>query len=701
MRLRSLAHTSALCFLSSVLAACASGQSTDPVGSSGAAVSAESSTSSALAAIRQIEDHRVLGSATLEGFLTNTDPSVASAAAIAAGRIGDPSLQSNVVALLGSGTAQIRAAAALSLTLYGGNSAESAIDAQLEKESGETVRQALILALGQTGTITSLPLVVGALAPTGASDTQASAAEALGDMASGGVAMTTVTAAQVNQLLTDVLSSSSRLSIAAAYALASLASARATLPEAALTNAFHHASTPSARGYLAGPLAALGSSTALSTVAGAITSDPNPRVRAAACGAIATAGATPAVLNALSAALKQSDSQVIVAAAQALAGLGPSAAAAVSELESVYDTSPSEWVRSVALTTLVAVSPSSERARVEAGLSDAWPVQLSALAALPVLGTAADVTTLLKYASLGTSNTRLAAAAIEALTSVNASLITPAVKTAMQTLLVTKDWEIVSSVADVAVTFDWKDFAADLDAVYGDFTGEDAMNGRLEIVWALGTIGSTADLPILEKGIADDEVIVSQYAAQSYQTITGINVSSQVRTENVVTTATPSPEEVNAAVNSAVLLQTTRGTILLQMLPETPLNATNFVKLAQTGFYNGLGFHRVVPNFVAQGGDPRGDGSGGSKYLVRDELSNVPHATGTMGLATEGKDTGSSQFFFNEGWNVNLDFHYTVFGQIVFGLDAAEALEVGDTIYSAEVIPGWTSSPSSESPVFE
>ena len=199
----------------------------------------------------------------------------------------------------------------------------------------------------------------------------------------------------------------------------------------------------------------------------------------------------------------------------------------------------------------------------------------------------------------------------------------------MQTALATKDWEIVSSVADVAVAFDWTDFAADLDAAYGDFTGEEDMNGRLEIVYALGTIGSTTDLSILEKGLADDEVIVSQYAAQSYQQITGTDVSSQVRTENVVTTphAGAGRGERRGQFRRAHA-ETTRGTILLQMLPEAPLNATNFVHLVESGFYDGLGFHRVIPNFVAQGGDPRGDGSGGSRYLVRDELSSVAHTTG-------------------------------------------------------------------------
>src|SRR5205823_3174852 len=98
-------------------------------------------------------------------------------------------------------------------------------------------------------------------------------------------------------------------------------------------------------------------------------------------------------------------------------------------------------------------------------------------------------------------------------------------------------------------------------------------------------------------------------------------------------------------------------------------------------------FHRVVPNFVAQGGDPRGDGFGGSPDLVREEISQVSHLRGTLGMATQGKDTASSQIFINHGWNVSLDGRYTVFAEVLFGIEAADRLEVGDIIHRAIVIP--------------
>ena len=112
------------------------------------------------------------------------------------------------------------------------------------------------------------------------------------------------------------------------------------------------------------------------------------------------------------------------------------------------------------------------------------------------------------------------------------------------------------------------------------------------------------------------------------------------------------------------------------------MTAANFVGLVERGFYNGLDFHRVVPDFVAQGGDPRGDGYGGTNTLVREE-AGAQHRRGTLGMATAGKDTGSVQFFINHGWNVHLDGAYTAFAEITTGMDVADRLEIGDVIRAA------------------
>jgi cyclophilin family peptidyl-prolyl cis-trans isomerase len=309
-------------------------------------------------------------------------------------------------------------------------------------------------------------------------------------------------------------------------------------------------------------------------------------------------------------------------------------------------------------------------------------VELAAIGALD--GTPDGVKTLVAY--LGGKDVRAACAAIEAIAALDPSQVTADAKSALRAALGTRDWEVVSSVADAAVAFGWKDFAADFEALYAAFPGQADMNGRLAILAALGSLGSPSDAPFVLGGLSDPEKIVSQAAADAYKALTGVDVSGRVRPESAVTGRTPSPARVDSALASLVVLYTTRGPVTIRMLPEAPLSATNFVGLASSGFYDGLPFHRVVPDFVAQGGDPRGDGSGGSDRLVREEISRHPHIRGTVGMATEGKDTGSSQIFVNVGFNVNLDGRYTVFGEVVDGMDAVDQLEVGDVIQQARVI---------------
>jgi cyclophilin family peptidyl-prolyl cis-trans isomerase len=120
---------------------------------------------------------------------------------------------------------------------------------------------------------------------------------------------------------------------------------------------------------------------------------------------------------------------------------------------------------------------------------------------------------------------------------------------------------------------------------------------------------------------------------------------------------------------------------------EAPLTSAAFLDLARQGFYNGLTFHRVVPDFVVQGGDPRGDGSGGPGYTLRDEVGQRPYGPGAVGIALAGKDTGGSQFFITLSPQPHLDGSYTLLGWVAEGLDVAQRIRPGDTIERVEV---WT-----------
>jgi cyclophilin family peptidyl-prolyl cis-trans isomerase/HEAT repeat protein len=133
-----------------------------------------------------------------------------------------------------------------------------------------------------------------------------------------------------------------------------------------------------------------------------------------------------------------------------------------------------------------------------------------------------------------------------------------------------------------------------------------------------------------------------------------------------------------------VELQTSRGVFVIEGLADVaPLHVASLLALVDRGFYDGLTIHRVVPGFVVQGGDPRGDGWGGPEFQLRDEISRVPLERGMVGMAKAGKDTGGSQFFVTLAPTPHLDGNYTVYGRIVQGMEVVDQLEIGDRIERA------------------
>ena len=127
---------------------------------------------------------------------------------------------------------------------------------------------------------------------------------------------------------------------------------------------------------------------------------------------------------------------------------------------------------------------------------------------------------------------------------------------------------------------------------------------------------------------------------------------------------------------SEVLLQTTVGDIRIELFEDTmPITAGNFRKLVEKGFYNGVLFHRVIPSFMIQGGDPTGTGMGGPGYTIKDEFTqDNRNARGTISMANAGPNTGGSQFFINVVDNRRLDPKHPVFGKVVAGMEVADAI---------------------------
>jgi cyclophilin family peptidyl-prolyl cis-trans isomerase/HEAT repeat protein len=137
-----------------------------------------------------------------------------------------------------------------------------------------------------------------------------------------------------------------------------------------------------------------------------------------------------------------------------------------------------------------------------------------------------------------------------------------------------------------------------------------------------------------------------------------------------------------------VEIRTQRGTVTVKLAcPQAPLTCLNFLQLAGQGYFDGLTFHRVVPDFVVQGGDPRGDGTGGPGYSIRDEINRLRYDRGAVGMALAGPDTGGSQFFITLSPQPHLDGGYTIFGEVVLGLEAVDQIRLGDRIESIVEIP--------------
>ena len=134
------------------------------------------------------------------------------------------------------------------------------------------------------------------------------------------------------------------------------------------------------------------------------------------------------------------------------------------------------------------------------------------------------------------------------------------------------------------------------------------------------------------------------------------------------------------------VIKTNKGNINLELNPqEAPQTVNNFVTLARDGFYDGVKFHRVVPGFVIQGGDPTGTGAGGPGYKFKDESVTRPYKAGTLAMANAGPNTNGSQFFICLEDQPGLPPNYTIFGDVTSGMDVVRSIRQGDVIESITV----------------
>jgi len=202
------------------------------------------------------------------------------------------------------------------------------------------------------------------------------------------------------------------------------------------------------------------------------------------------------------------------------------------------------------------------------------------------------------------------------------------------------------------------------------------------VAGALVALQGPAAEPRLRQWLTLPHANVRRVAAQALTKLTGQPVRSS-RVELPPYAFRPEP----APAGAGLVLRTDKGDITVRLDDaRAPLTSGNLFALARKGYFDGVTFHRVVPDFVAQGGDPRGDGEGGPGHSIRCEVTRRPYTRGVLGMALSGKDTGGSQFFFTHAPQPHLDGRYTAFGEVVSGMDVVDALLEGDVIREARAV---------------
>lgn len=336
-------------------------------------------------------------------------------------------------------------------------------------------------------------------------------------------------------------------------------------------------------------------------------------------------------------------------------------------------------VRAAAIDALAARLGDAYGAAVDTLLADtAWPMRVAAAGAAGRLGPAVALPLLQR--AVNDEDVRVRTAALEALPDDRGDgLISAALES--------DDLAIRGTAVALVARRKRPDRLDRLRRVYDASAGIDWIEVRESIVDAIAEIDGAPRL--LSRIAAEDPAASVRTRARVALAARGSDVPvpgespgahGQAEHEN-------SPFlDISFEDSPVVVLETSRGELEIQCLADdAPIHVANFVKLVSEGFYDGLPWHRVVSNFVIQGGDPRGDGWGGAGYTLRDEINARRFERGAVGMPKAGKDTGSCQVFITHIPTPHLDGNYTVFGRVTSGIEVLDRIEVGDRIVRARV----------------
>ena len=209
---------------------------------------------------------------------------------------------------------------------------------------------------------------------------------------------------------------------------------------------------------------------------------------------------------------------------------------------------------------------------------------------------------------------------------------------------------------------------------------DNSRDPRVAIVERLRELGGKSNASALQSCLGDFDPVVAQRCADALQAWTG--VAPQIRPVKKIAAAAMIP-----VTRRARITMRRGGPFEIRLFPdEAAATVTRFVRLARQGYYNGLTFHRVVPNFVIQGGSPGANEYVGDGPYMRDEVGLRTHGRGTLGISTRGRDTGDAQIFVNLVDNPRLDHNFTVFAEVTTGMDVVDGILEGDVIERVDVL---------------
>jgi len=212
-------------------------------------------------------------------------------------------------------------------------------------------------------------------------------------------------------------------------------------------------------------------------------------------------------------------------------------------------------------------------------------------------------------------------------------------------------------------------------------------DARIAIIEAADMLKHPMNVQVLTDPLRDEDYVVRLRAAELLRASTADVASTRPLQVGKAETGHDRTywrriADLSESINNPIaVIHTKKGDIHIELFAaDAPMTVDNFIRLARGGFYNGLAFIRVVPNFVIQGGDPRGDQNGGPGYQIRCEINEVSFERAAVGMALSGKDTGGSQWFVTHSPQPHLDGGYTVFGRVIRGMDVVDNIARGDVI---------------------